>query len=241
MLMNSFFIIIVVIFLGKLCYTHANSFCELFLLFLTGHQVSRWPTQEKTVDHNADNQSVHSDWEESPTGTEPDWMDTVSVPGSHNSMTGRQSLDNLYLPPPPERHQPYSWGLTSGVPHGSRSPSASSSASNESLEVRLYHSGGSSSSLSRERQLLSHSGSGSGSEGSDVQVHSSAKTWQSAMQEMEGKEQFNQEDPQTCRQEREELIQKENNLKRTLELPRAEMIKTLSLNQEKEKLERKIR
>lgn len=208
---------------------------------ITSHQVSRWPTQEKTVDHNADNQSVHSDWEESPTGTEPDWMDTVSVPGSHNSMTGRQSLDNLYLPPPPERHQPYSWGLTSGVPHGSRSPSASSSASNESLEVRLYHSGGSSSSLSRERQLLSYSGSGSGSEGSDIQVHSSAKTWQSAMQEMEGKEQFNQEDPQTCRQEREELIQKENNLKRTLELPRAEMIKTLSLNQEKEKLERKIR
>lgn len=41
--------------------------------------------------------------------------------------------------------------------------------------------------------------------------------------------------------EREELIEKDEELKRILEMPRKEMKKILSLRQEKEKLERKIR
>ena len=41
--------------------------------------------------------------------------------------------------------------------------------------------------------------------------------------------------------EREELVEKDEELKRILEMPRKEMKKILSLRQEKEKLERKIR
>ena len=41
--------------------------------------------------------------------------------------------------------------------------------------------------------------------------------------------------------EREELIEKDEELKRILEMPRKEMKNILSLRQEKEKLERKIR
>ena len=42
-------------------------------------------------------------------------------------------------------------------------------------------------------------------------------------------------------QERAELIQKDDELKRILEMPRQELRKMISLRQEKEKLERKIR
>lgn len=245
--------------------TSSLSFGErISSLHITGHQDSRWPTQEKRVDHNADNQSVHSDWEAGLIETEPDWIGIVPVPGA----TVRQSLDNLYLPPPPEGHQLFPLGLPSGGPLGSRSPSVSSSASNDSLDVR-YLPGGSVSSLSRERRLPSNSGSGSGSEGGDVQSHSVVKTLQSAMQEIEvtgetdeatalrrdeksrmrngghqnlfEKELFSLEDLKTCRQEREELIQKEDELKKILEMSRPEKLKMLNLNQEKEKLERKIR
>lgn len=43
------------------------------------------------------------------------------------------------------------------------------------------------------------------------------------------------------RQEREELVQRDEELKRLLEMPRQDMKKMISLRQEKEKLERKIR
>ena len=46
---------------------------------------------------------------------------------------------------------------------------------------------------------------------------------------------------QDWRQEREELIQKDEELKRILEMPKEEMKKMISLKQQKEKLERKIR
>ena len=46
---------------------------------------------------------------------------------------------------------------------------------------------------------------------------------------------------QDWRQEREELIQKDNELKRILDMPRQEMKKMISLRKEKERLERQIR
>lgn len=42
-------------------------------------------------------------------------------------------------------------------------------------------------------------------------------------------------------QERNELLEKDEELKRILDMPRSEMMKIISLRQEKEKLERKIR
>lgn len=49
------------------------------------------------------------------------------------------------------------------------------------------------------------------------------------------------EDAQDWWQEKMELIQKDEELKRILEMPRSEILKMISLKQEKEKLERKIR
>lgn len=201
--------------------------------------------------HHADNQSVHSDWEDSLIETEPHWIETVPVPGAHTSGSGRQSLDNLYVPPPPEVHPSSLLGLPSTVPLGTRSPSVASSASSESLNVRTPFSGVSVSSLPQDRRTPSSSGS----ESSDS--HAAVKALQSALHELSAtesectsngeqqnsveKERLKQEDPQGWRQQREELIQKEKELKRTLEMPRSEVMKMLSLEQEKEKLERKIR
>lgn len=50
-----------------------------------------------------------------------------------------------------------------------------------------------------------------------------------------------QEDSRDWWQAKEELIQKDEELKRILDMPRSEMMKMISLRQEKEKLERKIR
>ena len=55
------------------------------------------------------------------------------------------------------------------------------------------------------------------------------------------KELVEQKDAQDWWQEKSELIQKDEELKRILDMPRAEMMKMISLRQEKEKLERKIR
>lgn len=55
------------------------------------------------------------------------------------------------------------------------------------------------------------------------------------------KELVDQRDAQYWWQEKRELIQKDEELKRILDMPRAEMMKMISLRQEKEKLERKIR
>ena len=55
------------------------------------------------------------------------------------------------------------------------------------------------------------------------------------------KELLDQKDAQDWWQEKRELIQKDEELKRILDMPRAEMMKMISLRQEKEKLERKIR
>ena len=55
------------------------------------------------------------------------------------------------------------------------------------------------------------------------------------------KELVEQKNAQDWWQEKSELIQKDEELKRILDMPRAEMMKMISLRQEKEKLERKIR
>ena len=55
------------------------------------------------------------------------------------------------------------------------------------------------------------------------------------------KELVEQEGAQDWWQEKMELIQKDEELQRILDMPRAEMMKMISLKQEKEKLERKIR
>jgi len=55
------------------------------------------------------------------------------------------------------------------------------------------------------------------------------------------KELVDQKDAEDWWQEKGELIEKDEELKRILDMPRAEMMKMISLRQEKEKLERKIR
>ena len=55
------------------------------------------------------------------------------------------------------------------------------------------------------------------------------------------KELVDQKDAQDRWQEKRQLILKDEELKRILDMPRAEMMKMISLRQEKEKLERKIR
>jgi len=55
------------------------------------------------------------------------------------------------------------------------------------------------------------------------------------------KELVDQKEAQDWSQEKRQLIQKDEELKRILDMPRAEMMKMISLRQEKEKLERKIR
>jgi len=55
------------------------------------------------------------------------------------------------------------------------------------------------------------------------------------------KELVDQKDAEDWWQEKRELIEKDEELKRILDMPRAEMMKMISLRQEKEKLERKIR
>lgn len=55
------------------------------------------------------------------------------------------------------------------------------------------------------------------------------------------KELVDQKDTQDWWKEKEELIQKDEELKRILDMPGSEMRKMISLRQEKEKLERRIR
>lgn len=55
------------------------------------------------------------------------------------------------------------------------------------------------------------------------------------------KELAEQEGSQDWTQAKKELIQKDEELKRILDMPRSEMKKMISLRQEKDKLERKIR
>ena len=143
--------------------------------------------------------------------------------------------------------------------------SPSTSASNATANVQPLSSEGSVSSEPLDVRPPSSSGSeSSGVHGS----HTSLKNLSSAVQELSvsdidngtalnreekilqdkqltqsclEKELVDQRDAQDWWQEKRELIQKDEELKRILGMPRAEMMKMISLRQEKEKLERKIR
>lgn len=145
------------------------------------------------------------------------------------------------------------------------SASASASMGNAAPNVRLPSSEGSGSSV----PLDVRPPSSSGSESSDVHCsRTSLKNLSNAVQELSvsdtdnrtalsreekilqdkqlaqsclEKELVDQKDAQDWWQEKKELIQKDEELKRILDMPRSEMMKMISLRQEKEKLERKIR
>ncbi|KAJ7385300.1 Tudor domain-containing protein 7 [Desmophyllum pertusum] len=83
---------------------------------LTSNQIPKWHPQENI--HHIDNQSNHSDWEDSLIEIEEDWMDATPVTGAREDASRRQSWDHLYIPPPPEMHSPSSAGLARSVPLG---------------------------------------------------------------------------------------------------------------------------
>lgn len=157
----------------------------------------------------------------------------------------------------------FSGGSLNGLPHDRHPPSSASAPSGSSVppDVGPPSSVGSVSSLPQHTHSPYSSGSGS----SDLNSHISSNGLSSAVQEMSvtetdsrtalnGGEKIlrdkkldtenelaEQEDSRDWWQAKEELIQKDEELKRILDMPRSEMMKMISLRQEKEKLERKIR
>lgn len=161
--------------------------------------------------------------------------------------------------------------LLSSMPLGQQPPSStlasptSTSASNATSNVQPLSSKGSGSSV----PLDVHSPSSLGSDSSDVHgSHTSLKNLSNVVGESSvsdtvngtalsreqkilqdkqlaqsclEKELVDQKDAEDWWQEKRELIEKDEELKRILDMPRAEMMKMISLRQEKEKLERKIR
>ena len=226
---------------------------------------------------------MNSDWEEHL--IEINDRDAVSPVGSCLNMSGRQSMEHLYVPPPPQMHTSFtnsepwssfsskgidfseSLGATSGLHLGASHSSRFSNS--EQCELELQPSAGLASgsnpdghsSFSAETKFSvfsnvvhPHSPSATGSDTSgvcsDTSVSSLASTGsfanmedQSASQENILASQRSVDGASTLQgnKEREELIEKDEELKRILEMPRKEMKKILSLRQEKEKLERKIR
>ena len=144
-------------------------------------------------------------------------------------------------------------------------PSASSPASNATSNVQSFSFNGSGSGL----PLDVWPPSSSGSESSDFHgSNTSLKNLSTSMQELSvydsenrtalsgeeknlhdkqlvqsciEKELVDQKDTQDWWKEKKELIQKDEELKRILDMPGSEMRKMISLRQEKEKLERRIR
>lgn len=247
-------------------------------------QAPRLVEDRKAESHQWDTHSVHSDWEEHLIEIKD--RDVVSPAGSCLNMSGRQSMEQLYVPPPPQMHTSFtntepwsssssksidfseSHGATSGLHRGA---SHSSRFFNSELcELELAPSAG----LASGSNLDGHSvcsaetkfsvfsnlvhppsppatGSDTSGVSSDTSVSSLASTGsfvnvedQSASQENILASQRSVDGASTLQgnnKEREELVEKDEELKRILEMPRKEMKKILSLRQEKEKLERKIR
>jgi len=246
-------------------------------------QTPRLAEDRKAESHQWDTHSVNSDWEEHL--IEINDRDAVSPVGSCLNMSGRQSMEHLYVPPPPQMHTSFtnsepwssfsskgidfseSLGATSGLHLGASHSSRFSNS--EQCELELQPSAGLASgsnpdghsSFSAETKFSvfsnvvhPHSPSATGSDTSgvcsDTSVSSLASTGsfanmedQSASQENILASQRSVDGASTLQgnKEREELIEKDEELKRILEMPRKEMKKILSLRQEKEKLERKIR
>ena len=236
-----------------------------------------------------DTHSVHSDWEDSLIEIEEDWRDGA-LTGSHSVDHERQSVEQLYVPPPPDIHA--SFPIKSASTAEIRPPSAAGSAnsahsssstntlypdrglsyssnpsSNTTADSHFHHSANlvvgtnlnihSSSTADRECHVHQHvrppspSTTSSDSSGvfSDASVNSLSSTESSlstadkSIQDGAASEQSAElnSTQQDWRQEREELIARDEELKRLLVMPRQDMRKMINLRQEKEKLERKIR
>lgn len=128
------------------------------------------------------------------------------------------SSEGLGSRAPLDVHPPSSSGSESSDVHGSHTSLKNLSNAVTDLSVDSDTDNGTA--LSREEKILQ-----------DKQLA------QSCLE----KELVDQRDAQDWWQEKRELIQKDEELKRILDMPRAEMMKMISLRQEKEKLERKIR
>lgn len=250
---------------------------------VAGGRTPRLVEERKPESLQWETHSVHSDWEEHLIEIKD--RDDVSPAGSCLNMSGRQSMEQLYVPPPPQMHTSYTniepWsssssksidfsespGATCGLHHdGSHSsrfsnselcelelPPSAGLASGTNLDVRSVCSA--ETKLSVFSNLVcprSPSATSSDTSGvcSDTSVSSLTSTGSFVNKEDQSYSQENVLAPQQSvdgasslqdYKEREELVQKDEELKRILEMPRKEMKKILSLRQEKEKLERKIR
>ena len=267
-----------------------------FYCFSSGVQSPGWHQPglaERKLDvHKWDTHSVHSDWEDSLIEIEEDWSDSAPTE-SHSFDHERQSMEQLYVPPPPDIHASFSVKSTSttevrppsaaGSANSARSPSSagltntlypdtglsfsSYPSSTTPVDIHFPHSAG----LVVGTNLDIHSGpiadrecpmpqdvrppspstTSSDSSGvySDASVNglssteSSLSTADKSIQDGAVSEQSAEHTSaqQDWRQEREELIERDEELKRLLEMPRQDMRKMINLRQEKEKLERKIR
>ena len=183
-------------------------------------------------------------------------LPSSDLPSPVASASSVPSSSTRLLSSMPFRLQPPSSTLTS---------STSTSASNVTSNVQPLSSEGSGSSV----PLDVHPPASLGSESSDVHgsgtslKNLSNAVWELSVSDTDNgtalsreekilqdkqlaqscleKELVEQKDAQDWWQEKSELIQKDEELKRILNMPRAEMMKMISLRQEKEKLERKIR
>lgn len=233
--------------------------------------------KRKLESHQWETLSVHSDWEDNLIEIKD--RNDLSPAGSHSELSGRQSREQLYVPPPPDSNfelfSPSRSNNTElSAPTGAISrlyqdaSLSSRSSISEPCEFELPRSANLASDTNRDaypiapaegeysvlRNLArppSPSATSSDTSGiySDASVNSLSST--ESVMNIESLPQQNVLAPQQYvddistrqdwRKQREELVQRDEELQRILEMPRKEMKKMLSLRQEKEKLERKIR
>lgn len=267
-----------------------------FYCFSSGVQSPGWHqrglTKRKLNVHKWDTHSVHSDWEDSLIEIEEDWNDGA-LTGSHSVDDERQSMEQLYVPPPPDTHTSFSVRSvstaemrpppTAGSAKSARSPSSagltntlypdtglsfsSDPSSTTPVDTHIPHSSGlvvstnldthSSSTADRDcpvpQDVRPPSPSTTSSDSSGVYSDASLNSFSSTESSLSTADKSIQDNAvseqsaelnlaqQDWRQEREELIERDEELKRLLEMPRHDMKKMINLRQEKEKLERKIR
>ena len=174
--------------------------------------------------YHSDKQSVASDWEESL--LEEDWDQDLVRPATpvgsaHCAGTGTHTGEHLYVPPPPEVHALSEVGREASELHL------------EAIEARVPD---------KSIELGTRNGGWEKGTGKEKDVGETSS--QQPIQPQEGdKELVNgtMQDFVHWKVEKEQLIRKDEELQVILSKPHDEIRRIFHLNQEKEKLERKIR